>query len=232
LWAARKIESVTFERRMNLAQLIAARRESASRPGWCAIFTKAYALVCSRRPELRMAYLSFPWPRLYESAGNIAAIAIERHLEGENAVFITHQRDPEARSLADIETRLRRCRQAPPEQIGSFRRILAVSRLPRPVRRLLWFVGLNWGRQRERCLGTFGVSVTAGMGAAAIGVRAPITTILHYGVFEPDGSIEVRLTFDHRVLDGGTVARALRDLEETLHGEILLELRKDLSLAA
>jgi hypothetical protein len=232
LWAARKIEAVTFERCMNLAPLVTARKENTARPGWCAIFTKAYALVCARRPELSRVYLSFPWPRLHEPAGNIAAIAIERRLDGENAVLIAHQREPEHRSLAEIESWLRHCRQAPPEQIGSFRRILQVTRLPRPVRRLAWFVGLNWGRQRERCLGTFGISVTAGLGATAIGVRAPITTILHYGVFEPDGSIDVRLTFDHRVLDGGTVARALRDLEDTLLGEILAELRKDNSLAA
>src|SRR5262249_17471553 len=152
--------------------------------------------------------------------------------DGENAVLIAYQREPEHRSLAEIESWLRHCRQAPPEHIGSFRRILQVSCLPLPVRRLAWFVGLNWGRQRERLLGTFGVSVTAGLGAAAIGVRAPITTILHYGVFETDGSIDVRLTFDHRALDGGTVARVLRDLEDTLHGEILAELRKDISLAA
>ncbi len=232
LWAARKIDAVTFERRMNLAQLIAARQESAVRPGWCAIFTKAYALVSARRPELRRAYLSFPWPRLHESAGNIAAIAIERRLDGEDAVLIAHQRDPEQRSLVEIESWLRYCRQAPPEQVGSFRRILQLSRLPRPVRRLAWFLGLNWGRQRERCLGTFGVSVTAGLGATALGVRAPITTILHYGIFEPEGSIDVRLTFDHRVLDGGTVARAMRELEDTLHGEILSELRKDIPRAA
>jgi hypothetical protein len=232
LWAARKIDAVTFERRMNLARLISARQESTARPGWCAIFTKAYALVCARRPELRRAYLSFPWPRLYESAGNIAAIAVERRLEGEDAVLIAHQRDPEQRSLVEIESWLRHCRQAPPEHVGSFRRILQVTRLPRPVRRLAWFVGLNWGRQRERCLGTFGVSVTAGLGAAALGVRAPITTILHYGILGPDSSIDVRLTFDHRVLDGGTVARALRDLEEVLLGEILSELRTGVSLAA
>ena len=36
------------------------------RPSWCAIFTKAYAVVAARYPELRRAYLKFPFPRLYE----------------------------------------------------------------------------------------------------------------------------------------------------------------------
>ncbi len=227
LWASRAVEAVTFERCMHLAPLVAARLESATRFGWCAIFTKAYAHVCIRRPELRRAYLSFPWPQLYESAENVAAVAVERDLEGEKAVLIAHLSNPERRSLAEIEAWLQRCRHAPLEQIGSFRRILLVTRLPRPLRRLAWFVGLNWGRQRGRNFGTFGVSVTAGMGAAAVGVRGPLTTILHYGVFKPDGTIDVRLTFDHRVLDGGNVARALCELEDVLHSEILAELRKD-----
>jgi hypothetical protein len=232
LWAARSVEAITFERRMHLTQLVAARQESASRPGWCAIFTKAYALVCARRPELRRTYLSLPWPRLHESPGNIAAVAVERRMPSEDEVLIAHQREPERRSLAEIEAWLRHCKQAPAEQIGSFRRIQLVSRLPRSIRRLVWLIALNWGRQRERNLGTFGVSVTAGMGATALGVRGPVTTILHYGVFDPDGAIDVRLTFDHRVLDGGTVARALCELEDTLHGEILAELRKATPLAA
>ncbi|MGH7227559.1 MAG: hypothetical protein ACRELF_30475 [Gemmataceae bacterium] len=229
LWASRGVEAVTFERRMNLAPLVAARQESAARLGWCAIFTKAYALVSARRAELRRSYLSYPWPRLHESASNVAAIAVERRFNGEEAVLIAHLRDPERRNLDEIENWLRQCRQAPPQQISSFRRILQITRLPRPLRRLAWLLGLNWGRHRSRFLGTFGVSVTAGLGATALGVRCPLTTILHYGIFDDDGHIDVRLTFDHRVLDGGNVARALCELEDVLRGEILTELENGVS---
>jgi pyruvate/2-oxoglutarate dehydrogenase complex dihydrolipoamide acyltransferase (E2) component len=52
-----------------------------------------------------------------------------------------------------------------------------------------------------------------------------LTTTLNYGQFEPDGTLDVRLTYDHRVLDGSTVARALVALEAVLHGEILAELK-------
>ena len=45
------------------------------------------------------------------------------------------------------------------------------------------------------------------------------------GVIEPDGSVDVRLIYDHRVLDGTTVARALAELEETLNRELVNELR-------
>jgi hypothetical protein len=62
-----------------------------------------------------------------------------------------------------------------------------------------------------------------------------MTTTLTYGVFAEDGSVTVRLFYDHRVLDGVQPARALQDLEQTLCGPILEELRElrgDTRLAA
>lgn len=43
-------------------------------------------------------------------------------------------------------------------------------------------------------------------------------------MFEPDGSIDVRLIYDHRVIDGAPIARALTELEEVLHKRIRAEL--------
>jgi hypothetical protein len=74
-------------------------------------------------------------------------------------------------------------------------------------------------------MGTFGVSAYAGLGAASLHPRGLLTSTLSYGVIEPDGSVPVRITYDHRTLDGGTVARALADMERALHHEILAELR-------
>jgi pyruvate/2-oxoglutarate dehydrogenase complex dihydrolipoamide acyltransferase (E2) component len=78
---------------------------------------------------------------------------------------------------------------------------------------------------RAKQVGTFGISVTAGLGAATLAVRSPWTSCLHYGVIDSGGFLPVRLTFDHRVLDGATAARALVDLEAVLLGEVLDELR-------
>jgi pyruvate/2-oxoglutarate dehydrogenase complex dihydrolipoamide acyltransferase (E2) component len=43
-------------------------------------------------------------------------------------------------------------------------------------------------------------------------------------VIEPDGTVCVRLIYDHRVLDGAMAARALGKLEDVLNGPILNEL--------
>jgi hypothetical protein len=224
--AARKVPTVPVQRRMHLAPLVAARQRATPRPGWCALFTKAYALVADSRPELRRAYLSFPRPHLYEHPVNVASIAVERRLGDEDAVLLAAVKCPETRSLGELDAELRRFKDEPVERIAAFRRILRLSRWPRPLRRLAWWAGLNlWGRKRAHYMGTFGVSVYAGLGAASLHPLSPLTTTLNYGVLEPDGSIDVRLIYDHRVLDGAAVARALQDLETRLLGEVLAEVR-------
>ena len=53
----------------------------------------------------------------------------------------------------------------------------------------------------------------------------PVTTVLDYCVFADDGSVDVRIIYDHRVMDGATVARVLARLEDVLTGPILEEIR-------
>jgi hypothetical protein len=48
--------------------------------------------------------------------------------------------------------------------------------------------------------------------------------MLHYGLFNEAGELEMRLTWDHRVMDGALASRILVELERTLQGEILSEL--------
>src|ERR1700688_1239034 len=76
---AKAIPTVPVQRQINVARVAAARARIAlasDTPGWCAIFTKAYAITALRFPELRRAYLSFPLPSLYEHPNSIASIAI------------------------------------------------------------------------------------------------------------------------------------------------------------
>jgi hypothetical protein len=223
---AQQVPTVPVQRRMQLAAVAAARKEAQPRPGWCAVFTKAYAFVAAARPELRRAYLSFPYPRLYEHALNVASIAFERPFGDEDAVLFGHVRYPERHGLAGLDALIRRYKDQPIETIGAFRRALAVTRLPRPIRRLAWWLALNaLGRKRARRLGTFAVSAYGGLGAASLHPLSPLTTTLNYGPIDRNGEVDVRLIYDHRVLDGATVARALEDLERVLKCEILAELR-------
>src|SRR4051794_11443539 len=66
LYFANQLPTVPVQRRMGLAAVVAARAACRGRPQWSAIFTKAYALTARELPELRRAYVKFPWPHLYE----------------------------------------------------------------------------------------------------------------------------------------------------------------------
>jgi hypothetical protein len=223
---SRPVPTVTIQRRMQLAPVLAARQAAGPRPGWCALFTKAYAFVAAARPELRRVWMPWPRPHLYEHPLNIASVAVERRLDDEDAVFFAHLREPQTQGLMELEIALRRCKEEPIERIARFQQLLRFSRLPRPLRRVLWWFSLNLsGRRRAGLLGTFGVSVVSGLGAVQTQLISPLTTTLHYGVVGEDGSVDVYVSFDHRVLDGTTVARALDDMERVLKCEILAELR-------
>ncbi len=216
----------TMQRTMRLPAVVEARQRLQPRPGWCALFTKAYSFVAAQRPPLRRAYIPWPWPHFYEHPISIASVAVERRYGDEDAVFFAHLRSPHEHALTAIEAYLERWKTAPIESIAMFRRSLQASRLPRPLRRALWRFGLyTSGYRRARRLGTFGVSATAGLGASSIDLLTPLTTALNYGVVAADGSVDVRLTYDHRVLDGGTAARALADMEDVINGAVLTELK-------
>ena len=118
---ARKVPSVPVERRMQLAGVSDARARSDKRPSWCAIFTKAYAILAARRPALRTAYLSFPRHRLYEHFTNVASIAVERRIAGEDCVLFGHIRSPETVPLIELNARLGHFKEAPIQEVGSFR---------------------------------------------------------------------------------------------------------------
>jgi hypothetical protein len=226
---AKAIPTVPVQRRMNVARVVAARARLAPHaPGWVALFTKAYAITCLRCPPLRRAYLSFPRPHLYEHPFSIASIAVEREYEGENAVFWGHLRRPEQQSLRELHTQLRRFKEEPLRSFGLVRRMFLIGRFPRPLRRLAWWLGLNFsGRKRAAYMGTFGISVYSGLGAESLHPISPLTTTMNYGTIDAEGGVTVRIVYDHRVLDGSTVARALACLEDVLNQEIIAELEKE-----
>jgi hypothetical protein len=223
---ARRVPSVPVERHMRLPELVAARAAASPRPSWCSIFTKAYAFVCAAYPPLRRAYLSLPRPHFYEHPIPVASVAVERTFGDEDAVFFAHVGQPQTLALTDLDARLKQHKDMPPEALGGLRRQLRTARLPAPLRRGLWWVGLNlWGRKRAHFFGTYGVSVYSGLGAASLHPLGVLTSTLTYGVIAPDGAVDVRIVYDHRVMDGSTVARALADLERVLKHEIVAELR-------
>jgi hypothetical protein len=103
--------------------------------------------------------------------------------------------------------------------------MLWATRLPLPLRRLLWLIGLNFARQRANYFGSFGVTSVAAYGAGQLHAISPGPFVLSYGVVAPDQTIDVVLRWDHRITDAALIAKALNRLEQVLNTEIAAELR-------
>ena len=215
------------ERRIDIRPLKTAVEAMRPRPSWLALFFKAYAIVAASRPVLRRLYVRRPWPHLYEHPENVGSVVVSRSLEGDKALFLLPIVAPERRAITDIEALLKAAQHKPIAEIPAFRRQLRLARLPALLRGLVYSLGMDWApKQRARVLGTFGLSVVAGMGMATLTTHVPWTTMIHYTPFDDAGSMFLRIAIDHRVLDGVEVAFALHKMENVLNSVILDELRQ------
>jgi hypothetical protein len=220
-----RVPSVAMERRINLSAVIAARRRFDPHPSWCGMFARAFGMLGRDYPALRRCYMSFPTPRLYEHPDSIAALNVERLSTQEDVVLQALVSRPENRSLANIDAVIRRHKEAPLEQLRAYRRSIALARTPWPLRRLVWWFSLNVrGKLRCHNFGTFGISSTAAQGAGLLHLQPILTATLHYGLLDADGHLDMRLSWDHRVFDGGLAARVLVDLEDVMNRVIVAEL--------
>jgi hypothetical protein len=212
--------------RINLAPALAARAAHEPMIGWTAMWVKALALVSQRYPELRTAYLPFPWARLYVHPDCICTVAIERTWQGTSAVFFDQIRQADTASLTDLDNWLRRLKLEPIESFSNFRRMIRFARPPVLVRRLVWSLVLYWsGPLRARYLGTCALNPFPTGGSVTQGAT-PISFLLYYGLVGPDGATQVQILFDHRVMDGIDAYRLLRNIEATLNREIAAELKQ------
>ena len=219
------VPRVTVQRRMSLTPLVEARKGLSDRPPWTAIFVKGYGLLAQETPELRRAYVKLPWPQLYEYPESVAAIAHEREYRGERAVMLGRIKAPARRSVGELTALIREAQSKPVLEVKDFRLALTMARAPAPIRRFVMWLGLNLGRQRANYFGTFHLSVYSGLGAESFNPLSPLTTVLNYGPIDRDGGVNVRILYDHRVMDGATVARALDRFEAILNGQVADEVR-------
>jgi hypothetical protein len=204
------------------------RKQAAPRISWAAIFVKAYALAAQKHAPMRRTYIRWPWPHLVEEARSTAMVVVNRQYLNEDRICWGRFDHPELRPLLKIQRLLDRYQNEPVEQI--FRRQVTLSRMPMPLRRLLYWLNQNFGgSKRVLRLGTFTMSTLAGQGVLNRMHQTFLTSSLTYGPVDDEGRALVTLLCDHRVVDGIVAARALADLEAALCGPIAEELK---SLAA
>lgn len=223
--ASMGVPFVSLSRSLNVRPLLEARAGATAPAGWAAMFVKAFALVAREEPILRTVYAKWPRPALYELPRSVALVAVARVEDGEECVMPQRIAAPEAMTLAAVDAEIRRAKTAPVEEVPMYRKIMRATRLPLPLRRLSWAVGLNFGRQRGNWFGSFAVSSVAAYGGGELHPITPGPFIVSYGVVEADQTIHVVIRWDHRVTDAAPIARVLTRLEQVLNTEIAGELR-------
>jgi hypothetical protein len=224
--ASMRVPFISLSRTLDIGPLMAARAQAEKPPGWAAIFVKAFALVARDEPILRTLYVKLPWPHFFELPHSVGMVAIARVEDGEDCILPEKVPEPDERSLADIDAQIRRAKDAPLMEIPAFRKIMMASRLPLPLRRLSWLIGLNVGRMSANNFGSFGVTSVAAYGPGELQALSPGPFIVTYGVVRPDHGIDVIIRWDHRVTDGAFIAKTLTRLEQVLNTEISAELRE------
>jgi hypothetical protein len=213
-----------LERTFDVAELAELRTALPRRISWSILFMKAYAMVAAATPALRQAFIRWPWPHLCEYPDNVGMMAVNRQLADEDRLCWARFVRPERESLAQLQTSLDSWQRRPVEE--AFKWQVLLSRLPTPIRRLIWRANLNFsGRRRAIRLGTFTMSCLAGQGAINRLHPTLATSSLTFGPLDGEGRTLVTLICDHRVFDGVLGSRVLEDLETTLCGTIANELR-------
>src|SRR6478735_4485701 len=223
--ASMRVPFVSLARPLNVRSLLEARAQGTQRPGWAAIFVKAFALVAKEEPILRTLYVKWPAPAFYELPRSVAMVAIARFEDGQDCVLPQKVPAPDELPLSEVDALIRHAKEAPINEVPAFRKMLRTTRLPLPLRRLFWAIGLNFGRQRANYFGSFGVTSVAAYGAGELHAMSPGPFILSYGVEKPDQTIEVVIRWDHRITDAALMAKTLTRLEQVLNTEIAGELR-------
>jgi hypothetical protein len=222
---ARKQPSVPVARTLNVGNLATLRRDIANPPSWTALFLRAYGLTARRFPELRRAFIPWPFAHLYEHPFSIGAVIVERELDGESALLAAKVRAPEAYSLERIQGHLRRFKEAPVDEVSHFRQLMRLARLPWLLRRFFFWQSLGWsGALRAKRFGTFMVSSYGSLGAEQLHPLTALTTLFTFGPINTAGDVIAKVIYDHRVLDGPTVARALAELQRILNEDLPGEL--------
>jgi hypothetical protein len=226
----RRMPICAHDRRFDLQRVAKLRSELPTRISWSILFIKAFALVAQKHRVLRQSYIEWPWPHVLEHPHSVGMLATEREHRGERWLFWSNFTTPESRELTDLQTFLNSYQSRPVEKV--FLQQWRLSGLPTFLRRWFWWWTLNFaGARRAKRVGTFFLTTLAGKGVEIQDPPAFLTSNLTYGPLDESGHCRVTLSYDHRLMDGSTVADCLIDLEAVLNGQIALELEEMLKVA-
>ncbi len=221
---SRKVPLCPHDRVMNLGELGQLRRLLPERISFATLFVKAYGLMAIESPAFRQLFFRWPAANVYEHGETVLMMAIAREFRGEPWLFWGRFIRPETRSVLELQRQLERYQTEDPRRV--FKQQCQLSAFPTPIRRSIWWWNLNTsGRNRARRTGTAFLSTLAGRGVEIPCPPSFQTGCISYGPCDEKGRARVSIAYDHRLMDGATVASAFEQLELILNKVIADELR-------
>jgi hypothetical protein len=221
----RRAHTVGADLVVNVAAAAAARNARQPSVSWVSVWVRAVGLVARNHPELRTAYLPFPWPRLYVHPSMAVTVMIERQWQGAAAVFAQPIPNCDTRTVSEIEDVFVPLKGLPVENVGAFRHIIRISKFPLPLRRMLWGIAHGWsGRLRSKYLGNVAINSLPRTRIRMTQIASPCSFLIYFGQVAPNGDMPVQVFWDHRVMDAIEVDRLFREIEAALNNEVAAEL--------
>jgi pyruvate/2-oxoglutarate dehydrogenase complex dihydrolipoamide acyltransferase (E2) component len=189
------------------------------------LYTAARTLVA--HPQANAAIRGRRRPRVARYASASGKLALDKTVNGQRVVLAAILPDLDRASLDEIQLQVDRYRDGDPARMPEFARVRALDRLPMPLGRFVFRLGLHSLRNRPAVMGTFavtslghrpvdsfhsvgGTTVTLGVG------RVADRPVARAGRVEIAPIMRLSLAFDHRVIDGAEAADILADLRDSL----------------
>jgi pyruvate/2-oxoglutarate dehydrogenase complex dihydrolipoamide acyltransferase (E2) component len=224
---ARRTAHVYLLTEVDAGPLRAARDASANRPSYVSFVVKAVAEVLTGYPDARAVLHGRFRPRLAVFDDVHAKVLFDKTVDGQRCVLSGTVESAQRQSLDQIQRTIDQYKYAEVDDVGPFRDVRRVQRLPLPLAWLVYRTVLRNPARRARLQGTFAVtsvgqepvqtilpmiSGTIGVGVGRI-VERPVA---RGGEVVVAPVLTLSLTFDHRVIDGAMAAEILGRIKDRL----------------
>lgn len=191
-----------------------------------ALLIKALALAVRAEPCARTLFYRVP-PRLVRFDDCHVTVPVRRVHRGQPVTFLVTVKDADRRPVRDLSFELDQLHNAPEEEVQDFDRWLGFSRLPRPLRRLIYVPMELVPGLRASGMGIFGLTslaesgmdefrpvgaATVSFGVGGLGQRP----LVREGRLEARPTLPLSMLFDQRVMDAYQAAVFFQDCRRRL----------------
>ena len=230
LRVTRDISPVFLDTEVDMSAVVAHRDAARARGVRYSLVTYSVwqaGRVLAAHPEANVAIRGTLRPRTIRYGSVIAKVTLDRSVNGQRVVLSVLLPGADTASMDGLQERLDEIRDSDPERSPEFAPVRLLHRLPVPLGRLAYRIGVRPLRRRADAFGT--VSITSLGHRPVDGFYSVGGTTITLGLGQVTNRPVVRadavtsapvmrlsLAFDHRVIDGAEAADILTDFKNGL----------------